>query len=116
VHDGETQAGAAGRNAGEPAEGHGLLRFTHPGGELQPWLGVAARSGQQARVRDDPGGTGGSSRAARREPPRLFIEHQVGDRVWTHSQGAWEIIGRELADDPGSAGLRSGRWLTGDHA
>ncbi len=57
-------------------------------------------------------------RSARWEPPRLSIEvaYQVEDRVWTHSWGAWEISGRELADNLGSAGLWSGHWLTDDHA
>jgi hypothetical protein len=78
-----------------------VVRHDRPGSES------ARRPG-----RDPAGHPCGS----RREPPRLFIEHQFGDRVWTHSQGAWEINGRELADDPGSAGLPSGRWLTADHA
>jgi len=69
-------------------------------------------------VREDPGGIRRVIRPARWEPPCLFIEveYQVGDRVWTHSWGAWEISERELADYLGSAGLRFGRWLTDDHA
>jgi SAM-dependent methyltransferase len=79
------------------------------------WFGTA---GQAPRVRDDPSGIRRVIRSARWEPPRLFVEveYQVGDRVWTHSWGAWEISERELADDLGSAGLRFGRWLTDDHA
>ncbi len=79
------------------------------------WFGTV---GQAPRVRDEPGGIRRVIRSARWEPPRLFIEveYQFGDRVWTHSWGAWEISERELADDLGSAGLRFGRWLTDDHA
>lgn len=79
------------------------------------WFGTV---GEAPRARDDPGGIRRVIRSARRLPPRLFVEaeYQVGDQVWTHSWCAYEISGRELASDLGSAGLRFGRWLTDDRA
>jgi SAM-dependent methyltransferase len=79
-------------------------------------LGVDDSRAMLARIPDLP--TVCCRIEGRREPPRLFIEveYQVGDRVWTHSWGAWEISERELADDLRSTGLRFGRWLTDDHA
>jgi SAM-dependent methyltransferase len=75
-------------------------------------------AGQAPPVRDDPSGIRRIVRSVRREPPRLFIEveYQVADQVWTHSWCAHEIGERELAENLASAGLRFGRWLTGDHA
>jgi SAM-dependent methyltransferase len=74
--------------------------------------------GQLPPVRDDPGGIRRIIRSARRVPPRLYaeVEYQVGDRVWTHAWAAYEIGAEELAGDLSSAGLRFGRWLTGDHS
>jgi SAM-dependent methyltransferase len=69
-------------------------------------------------VRDDPGGIRRIIRSARRQPPRMFVEveYQVGDRVWTHAWGTYEIGERELERDLSAAGLRFGRWLSDDHA
>lgn len=77
------------------------------------WFGTV---GQAPPVRDEPGGIRRIIRSARWEPPRMFldVEYQVGERVWTHSWDAYEISEGELADDLSSAGLRFGRWLTGD--
>lgn len=74
--------------------------------------------GQIPSVRDDPGGIRRIIRSARRVPPRLFVEveYQVGDRVWTHAWGAYQIGAGELEDDLSSAGLRLGRWLAGDRS
>jgi len=74
--------------------------------------------GQVPRVRDDPGGIRRIIRSARREPPRMFveIEYQVGDQVWTHSWGSYEIGDGELASDLASAGLAFGEWRTDDHS
>lgn len=71
----------------------------------------------EAHVRDDPSGIRRIIRSLRREPPRLFIEveYQVQGNVWTHAWCAHEIGERELGEDLASAGLRFGRWLTGDH-
>jgi SAM-dependent methyltransferase len=82
---------------------------------LPSWFGSA---GQIPPVRDDPGGIRRIIRSARREPPRLRmeVEYQAGGRVWTHAWTAYEIGEEELPDDLASAGLRFGRWLTGDHS
>jgi SAM-dependent methyltransferase len=79
------------------------------------WFGTVATA---PRVKDDHGGIRRIIRSARWEPPQMFVEveYQVGDRVWTHSWGAYEISERELTDGLGSAGLRFGQWLTDDHA
>ena len=73
---------------------------------------------QAPRVRDEPGGIRRIVRSARREPPQLHVEveYQVGDRVWTHAWGSYEIGADELTGDLAAAGLRFGRWLTEDHA
>jgi hypothetical protein len=44
------------------------------------------------------------------------VEYHVGERVWTHARGSYQIGEQELLDDLAAAGLRFGRWLTGDHA
>ncbi len=73
---------------------------------------------QAPRVRDEPGGIRRIIRSARREPPRLHIEveYQVGDRTWTHAWASNEIGTAELTGNLAAAGLRFGRWLTGDQA
>ncbi|HEY6276353.1 MAG TPA: class I SAM-dependent methyltransferase [Streptosporangiaceae bacterium] len=65
--------------------------------------------------------TGGIRRvitSARREGPRMHVsvEYHVDERVWTHAWGSYEIGEQELVADLDAAGLRFGRWLTGDHA
>ncbi len=74
--------------------------------------------GQAPRVREDPGGIRRVVRSARRERPRMHIEieYQVGDRVWTHAWGSYEISQDELRADLSSAGLRFDRHLTDDHS
>jgi SAM-dependent methyltransferase len=73
---------------------------------------------QGPRVREEPGGITRIIRSARREPPRMFleVEYQVGDRVWTHAWGSYEIGSDELRADLASAGLGFGRYLTDDHS
>jgi SAM-dependent methyltransferase len=73
---------------------------------------------QAPRVREEPGGIRRVVRSAHRVPPRMFVEveYQVGDRVWTHKWGSYEIGPAELGDNLSSAGLRFGRWLTGDQS
>ncbi len=73
---------------------------------------------QAPRVREDPGGITRIVRSARREPPRMFleVEYQVGDRVWTHAWGSYEIGESELSGDLASAGLAFDRYLTDDHS
>jgi SAM-dependent methyltransferase len=69
-------------------------------------------------VREDPGGIRRIIRSAHRVPPRMHVEveYQVGDRVWTHAWGSYEIGEDELRTDLSSAGLRFGRWLTDDQS
>jgi SAM-dependent methyltransferase len=73
---------------------------------------------QLPRVREDPGGIRRAIRSARRVPPRMHVEaeYRVGDRVWTHAWWSYEIGEDELETDLASAGLRFGRWLTGDRS
>jgi SAM-dependent methyltransferase len=69
-------------------------------------------------VRDDPGGIRRIIRSARWEPPRMHVEveYQVGGNVWTHAWTSHQVSDEELAAGLAAAGLRFGRWLTGDHA
>jgi hypothetical protein len=71
---------------------------------------------QAPRVREDPGGITRIIRSARREPRRMFmeVEYRVGDRVWRHAWGSYEI--GDLAGDLASAGFGFDRWLTDDHS
>jgi SAM-dependent methyltransferase len=57
-------------------------------------------------------------RSARREGKRidLVVEYHAGGRMWTHAFSPHQISEQELAADLASAGLRLGRWLTGDHS
>jgi len=57
-------------------------------------------------------------RSARREGPRvdLVVEYHVGDRMWTHTFGRYDISAEELTADLGSAGLQLDRWLTDDRS
>jgi SAM-dependent methyltransferase len=73
---------------------------------------------QIPRVREDPGGIRRIIRSAHRVPPRMHVEveYQVGDRVWTHAWGSYEIGEEELRTDLSSADLRFGRWLTDDQS
>src|SRR5215831_2442782 len=74
--------------------------------------------GQASRIREDPSGLRVVIRSARRTQPRLHaeVEYHAGGRVWTHAWGSYEIGTEELAGDLWSAGLRFGRWLTGDQS
>ncbi|MGH3280832.1 MAG: hypothetical protein ACRDNW_17075 [Trebonia sp.] len=69
-------------------------------------------------VRDDPGGIRRIIRSAHWAPPCMHVkvEYQVGERAWTHAWSSYRIGDEELAGDLATAGLRFGRWLTGDHA
>lgn len=71
----------------------------------------------EPRVREETGGIRVILRSARRVPPRMFaeVEYQVGDRVWTHAWGSYEIGSGELTANLAAAGLAFGRWLTDDH-
>lgn len=57
-------------------------------------------------------------RSARRAGPRadVVVEYHVGDRMWTHAFGPYQISEQELAADLGSARLQLGRWLTDDRS
>lgn len=74
--------------------------------------------GQAPPVREDPAGIIRTIKAARREGDRLFmeVEYQVGDRVWTHAWGAYEISEESLLADLDEAGLTFGRYLTDDRS
>jgi SAM-dependent methyltransferase len=73
---------------------------------------------QAPRVREDPGGITRTIKSARQDAGRVFmeVEYQVGDRVWTHSWGSYEIGEAELLSGLTEAGLTFGRYLTDDHA
>jgi len=46
----------------------------------------------------------------------VVVEYHIGDRMWTHTFGRYEIGEQELTADLASAGLRFGRWLTDDRS
>jgi SAM-dependent methyltransferase len=56
-------------------------------------------------------------RSAERDGPqlRVVVEYHVGDKVWTHAFGSYQIRDGELRADLASADLTFGRWLTEDH-
>ena len=57
-------------------------------------------------------------RSAERAGPQLnvVVEYQVGDQVWTHAFGTYQIAQEELAADLAAADLTFDRFLTADHA
>jgi len=56
--------------------------------------------------------------SARRAGPQMHVkvEYHVGERVWTHAWGSYQIGGAELRAGLAAAGLHFGQWLTSDHA
>ncbi len=73
---------------------------------------------QSPPEREDPGGIRRIIRSARVDGPRahLEVEYRAAGRVWTHAWTSYRIGEDELGRDLAAAGLRFGRWLTGDHA
>src|SRR5437773_10249148 len=78
----------------------------------------STRSGRPPAPGRTPPGIRIVIRSARRVPPRMRaeVEYRAGGRVWTHAWESYEIGAEELEGDLSSAGLRFGRWLTGDQA
>jgi SAM-dependent methyltransferase len=56
--------------------------------------------------------------SARWAGPRMHVkvEYHVGERVWTHAWGSYQIGGAGLLAGLTAADLHFGQWLTSDHA
>jgi SAM-dependent methyltransferase len=104
----------------EPAQRHAFLatcrRHVRPGGSIVIQQAPPNSPETATQPEREAGGIRRVIRSAHREGPRvdLVVEYHVGDRIWTHAFGRYDIGAEELTADLASAGLQFDQWLTDD--